>query len=181
MKNLSNLEFVILSLVAEKPVHGYQMEQIIEQRGIRVWTDIGFSSIYYVLRKLESAGYLTSLSEAAGERPARKYYTITPNGSEIFHGEVLDRLSFPRLHTGDFDLALGCLPVLSDDEIISSLQGLKQRLAEQIPLVSAKQDPRDSDMGSHVPILFDHMLSAMKAELDWISRLLNKLENKNVN
>ncbi len=176
---LSNLEFVILSLVAENPVHGYQMEQMIEERGIRVWTDIGFSSIYYGLRKLQSAGYLTSLSEAGGDRPARKYYSITADGGEVLHAEVLERLSYPRLHTGDFDLALSCLPVLSDEEIRSSLQGLRQRLAEQIPAVSAKQDSQGVEMVSHVSILFDHMLSNMQAELDWISSLLNKMEKKN--
>lgn len=180
MKNISNLEYVILHLVAERPVHGYQIEQLIEERGMRVWTDIGFSSIYHVLRKLESGGFLTSQSEAVGERPARKYYSITPHGWKLLHDEALDRLCFPRLHSGDFDLALSCLPVVSEEEILMSLQGLKQRLAEQMQTVAEKQAPPDSEKDSHVSILFDHMLHGMKAELDWISTLLIKLENKNV-
>lgn len=70
---LTNTELAILGLVAERPKHGYQVEQDIAERGMRAWTEIGFSSIYYVLNKLEAAGWLESqaggaedVDEAAG-------------------------------------------------------------------------------------------------------------------
>ena len=50
---MTNAELAILSLIGEKPRHGYDIEQVIEVRGMRDWTEIGFSSIYYILRKLE--------------------------------------------------------------------------------------------------------------------------------
>ena len=50
---MTNPELAILSLIAEKPRHGYDIEQVIEARGMREWTEIGFSSIYYLLNKLE--------------------------------------------------------------------------------------------------------------------------------
>ncbi len=46
-------ELAILSLLAEQPRHGYGIEQVIDERGMREWTAIGFSSIYYLLNKLE--------------------------------------------------------------------------------------------------------------------------------
>jgi DNA-binding PadR family transcriptional regulator len=48
---MTNAELAILSLVVEKPRHGYQIEQVIEERGMREWTEVGFSSIYYLLKK----------------------------------------------------------------------------------------------------------------------------------
>ena len=53
---LTNAELAILSLVAETPRHGYEIEQVIERRGMREWTEVGFSSIYYLLKKLETDG-----------------------------------------------------------------------------------------------------------------------------
>lgn len=53
---LSDAELLALGLVAEMPRHGYELEQVIEERGMREWTQIGFSSIYFVLGKLEKAG-----------------------------------------------------------------------------------------------------------------------------
>ena len=57
---MTNAELAILSLIAEQPRHGYDIEQIIEARGMRDWTEIGFSSIYYLLNKLEKAGLIES-------------------------------------------------------------------------------------------------------------------------
>ena len=52
---MSSAELAILSLIAEKPRHGYEIDEVIEERGMRDWTEIGFSSIYYLLNKLENA------------------------------------------------------------------------------------------------------------------------------
>ena len=49
-------EELILGILAEQPHHGYQIEKLIVDRGMRKWTDVGFSSIYYVLEKLEKKG-----------------------------------------------------------------------------------------------------------------------------
>ena len=57
---MTNAELAILSLIAEQPRHGYDIEQIIEARGMREWTEIGFSSIYYLPNKLEKAGLVES-------------------------------------------------------------------------------------------------------------------------
>ncbi|MGD8625667.1 MAG: helix-turn-helix transcriptional regulator, partial [Anaerolineae bacterium] len=48
---MTNAELAILTLVAEAPHHGYEIEQIIQERGMREWTEVGFSSIYYLLKK----------------------------------------------------------------------------------------------------------------------------------
>ena len=39
-------EELILGILAEQPHHGYQIEKLIIDRGMRKWTDVGFSSIY---------------------------------------------------------------------------------------------------------------------------------------
>ena len=56
MQVLTPAELTVLGLIVEQPRHGYDLEQVIEERGIRQWTDIAFSSIYYVLAKLEKRG-----------------------------------------------------------------------------------------------------------------------------
>jgi DNA-binding PadR family transcriptional regulator len=60
MKHLTDAELLLLGLVAEMPRHGYELDQVIQQRGMREWTEIGFSSIYFVLGKLEKLGLATA-------------------------------------------------------------------------------------------------------------------------
>ena len=62
--NLTDAELLVLGLVAEMPRHGYQLEQVIEERGMREWTRIGFSSIYFVLGKLRKMGLVTTIAPA---------------------------------------------------------------------------------------------------------------------
>lgn len=179
MKILSNLEFAVLSLVAEKPVHGYQLEQLISERGMRSWTDIGFSSIYHVLRKLQRSGVLNCQNETPVDRHTRKCYSITPAGLALLHDETLLRLSAPQPCTGDFDLALGCLPLLSEEEIKNALATNRERLADQIRMVGQEKEKQAAFAPPHVAILFDHTLHEMKSELNWISHFLRSKEIEN--
>ena len=56
--NLTDAELVLLSLICEQPLHGYEVEQQIKQRNMRAWTDLSTSSIYYILQRLEQKGYI---------------------------------------------------------------------------------------------------------------------------
>ena len=38
-------ELAVLGLIVEQPRHGYEIEKVIEDRGMREWTEIGFSTI----------------------------------------------------------------------------------------------------------------------------------------
>lgn len=178
MKKISNLEFVILSLISEQPVHGYQIEQLIIDRGMREWTDIGFSSIYHVLGKLQKQGYLTCRNETIGGRPARNVFVITTQGSKLLHDEVLDRLSTPRAHSADFDLALICLPILSDEEIFEALESYRHALDLKTREVASKVKRFNGKAEPHVIALFDHSLHAMRSELKWITNYISKMERE---
>jgi DNA-binding PadR family transcriptional regulator len=57
---LSLSEQLILGILSEQARHGYDIEKIIIERGMRKWTVVGFSSIYYVLERLEEKGLATS-------------------------------------------------------------------------------------------------------------------------
>ena len=84
-KSVTNAELAVLSLLAEKPMHGYQIEQTIQSRGMREWTEIGFSSIYYILEKLHSRGCVESYHEAAeGKGPSARFFHSHPRGALFF-------------------------------------------------------------------------------------------------
>jgi len=68
---MTNAELAILSLIAQQPRHGYEIEQVIEERGMRDWTEVGFSSIYYLLNKLEKDSLIEGHVEShVGQGPA---------------------------------------------------------------------------------------------------------------
>jgi DNA-binding PadR family transcriptional regulator len=177
---ITNTDLAVLGLVAESPRYGYQVEQDIVARGMREWTEIGFSSIYYVLNKLENAGWLESqLAEAliSGKRgPARKVYTLTPSGWAIYRTAVRQRLAFPRPRTADFALALANLPAVSPGEAREAIETQRAALAERLLAVRGKniQDRKSAgNLPPHVEALFSYSEAQMAAELDWLALFLD--------
>ena len=74
-------DLVLLSLLAENPMHGYQANAELERRQVRDWAAISRPQIYYSLEKLARLG-LISESRDPGEPggPERRVYRTTAKG-----------------------------------------------------------------------------------------------------
>jgi DNA-binding PadR family transcriptional regulator len=70
----ANVRAAVLALLAERPMHGYEMIQELESRTGGVWRPSP-GSIYPTLQMLEDEGLIVS-EESAG----RKRFTLTPAG-----------------------------------------------------------------------------------------------------
>jgi DNA-binding PadR family transcriptional regulator len=173
---MTNAELAILSLITEKPRHGYEIEQVIEERGMREWTEVGFSSIYYVLKKLESAGMVNGrLQQPAGRGPARKVYKVTDAGRTAWHQATLEALSKPQRPDMSFQLGLANLPGLGVEESLTAVSQYKERLGEQRDRVRARFDEEGPEAPRHVKAMFELSLTMMDAELAWINQFIDDL------
>lgn len=75
-------ELLILSLVEERPRHGYDIGSLIEQRSNGV-LHFNVASLYPLLYRLEKRGWIQGRwVENAGQR-RRRYYRLTPEGKKI--------------------------------------------------------------------------------------------------
>lgn len=172
---LTNTELALLSLVMEREMHGYEMERLIEERGMRNWTQIGFSSIYFVLRKLEVAGLVASrLEKTPGRGPARRVYAPTDRGREAYAANLQRALSEPERPYPLFLQGLAGLPSLPPAEAAACLgryaAGLDARLAE----IGGKEG---SGVPFHVAAMFSHARCLIEAERDWVLRFRERLES----
>ena len=78
---LTTPDLVLLSLLAERPMHGYQANLELERREIRDWAEISRPLVYYSLDKLAREGLLRSLeTEAAAGGPERSTFETTEKG-----------------------------------------------------------------------------------------------------
>ncbi len=78
---LTTPDLVLLSLLAERPMHGYQANLELERREIRDWAGISRPQVYYSLEKLARAGMIRTLETdepAAG--PERSTFETTEKG-----------------------------------------------------------------------------------------------------
>ncbi|HEV1993465.1 MAG TPA: PadR family transcriptional regulator [Candidatus Acidoferrum sp.] len=78
---LTTPDLVLLSLLAERPMHGYEADLELERREIRDWAGISRPQVYYSLEKLERAGLIrSSETEEPAAGPERSSYETTAKG-----------------------------------------------------------------------------------------------------
>ena len=79
--SLTTPDLVLLSLLAERPMHGYQANLELERRQARDWAGISRPQVYYSLEKLAGLGLLRGIKSAeAAAGPERSVFATTAKG-----------------------------------------------------------------------------------------------------
>ncbi len=74
------LEMILLSLLSERPMYGYELVSTLEARSGGQF-EIKEGTLYPVLYRLEDAGQVSTSWETPGRGVPRKYYPLTDAGS----------------------------------------------------------------------------------------------------
>ncbi len=173
---MTNTELAILSLIVEKPRHGYEIEQVIEEREMRNWTEIGFSSIYYILKKLEKEGTIQSRpSPSEGRGPARKVYQVTEEGFKQWQTTSIDILSNHKIPASPFQLGLANLPALPQEAVIEALKSYLQQLTETKQHVLQRREMLGENPPYHVDAMFELSGRMIETELGWLEEFITQL------
>ena len=75
------IQFLLLRILYEKPMHGYHLLEEIEQRSCGCHK-LEPGSIYTLLRRMEERGLLESKWEKVEGGPDKRVYTVTRDGAE---------------------------------------------------------------------------------------------------
>ncbi len=169
---------VILGLLRERPLYGYEIKHIIESH-MGDWTSIAFGSIYFALNKLADEAFVEKIAtEQEGSRPSRSVYQITDAGRGEFMR--LLRKSWQEIERRyfTFDIALFFLDALSRDEAIGYMQGRVVQLDGALQYLSTHraEEMADEDVPAQAIAIFDHSLVHLQAELAWTQDLLAQME-----
>ena len=80
-RELTTPDLVLLSLLAERPMHGYQANAELERREVRDWAGISRPQVYYSIEKLARSGLVrASESELPAAGPERSVFQTTGKG-----------------------------------------------------------------------------------------------------
>ena len=76
-----SLSMLILRLLDEKDMYGYEMIETVQKKSQNVF-QLKAGTLYPLLHTLEGKGYLTSYEDSTGQK-VRKYYSITKSGKNF--------------------------------------------------------------------------------------------------
>jgi DNA-binding PadR family transcriptional regulator len=175
-------KLIILGLLQESPMHGYEVKQRIEREEMAEWAGISYGAIYSALNKLARDGFVEKTgTEQVGKRPSRDVYQITKSGHDEFLRLLREALSTVAHQNDPVDIALRFAEALSAQEVRALLeerkvmleQGLQTLTEEKVGFLQRHQGAPYVEGGC---VLFDHWLLRLEADLTWLQRVLDKLE-----
>ncbi|RUT30662.1 PadR family transcriptional regulator [Paenibacillus zeisoli] len=179
MNPLSNVEFTLLQIIAEcNQASGYDINKLIDQRGYREWANIGTTSVYAGLKKLNDKGLIEheESGEKSGKGPMPTRFVVTEKGFRTLRDDVISSLSSSRERDNRFDLGLAALPVVEKDEAIEALRKRLDFLGETM---NHLRQMYESQGGAHLPLhvraLFLHPVSLIESEQAFVSRIIHEL------
>lgn len=176
---MNESELTILSLLAEGPLFGHELEQVIEERDLREWLALGFSSIYYLLNKLERQGLLGSELRHDGSGPARKVYALTEAGRGVLQTALVDLLRKPHSLGSGFELGLANLAALAPQQVYHALAQHQTDLSKRLTATREAWARReDGTPPENIRALYTHSLAVMQAELDWLTAFLQDWQTR---
>jgi DNA-binding PadR family transcriptional regulator len=169
---MTDAELSILSLVAEGARYGHEIQQLIDERGLREWVTIGFSSVYYLLNKLEQQNLISGDVRPGTRGPGRKVFEITAAGHGVLQTAVADLLRQPRSLGSGFELGLANIGALKPRQVYTTLQHHSKDLQNRLALVEKawqRHQQADEPPPIHIHALYTHSIAVMRAELDWLN------------
>src|SRR5215813_2156453 len=179
---LTTPDLVILSLLAEKPMHGYEVNATLEDRKIRDWAPVSRPQIYYSLDKLTKLRLILVTSEdtqSAG--PERRVMETTALGREKLtdaleaRSWVLKRVHQPFLIW--LALSWQARPRTFRKQLTSRQKLLEERLKEERATLADVMTEVGHPYHEAVWML-QLTIEQLELELRWIQRILAEADKR---
>ncbi len=171
------LALAVLSFLHERPMHPYEMKQLMTQRGLASAVRISGGALYSTIDRLMAAGLVEATGTSReGNRPERTTYTLTTEGRTEFMGWLRSLIVEPVHEYPWFGSAMTFIAHLTPGEFLGLLRQREERLAELVERDVAQwnQEPL-----RHVPRLFrvedEYALEMRRAELAWVRRTIAEI------
>ena len=181
-RELTVPDLVLLSLLAEEPMHGYQANTELERRQVQDWAGVSRPQVYYSLEKLAQLGLI---KEAGDPEPAlgpeRRIFSTTAKGRAAL-ADALERESWttqrerPPFLTW-MALSWQASPGVVRKQIERRTEFLQAELAREEATLSAVE--KEVGHRFHEAVwMIKLVIEQFRAELSWLQQVASELDRR---
>ena len=179
---LTTPDLVLLSLLAERPMHGYQANAELERREIRDWAGISRPQVYYSLEKLARAGLIRSLETGEpASGPERSSFETSARGRSAL-ADALEREEWTTQRDRPAFLTWMALSWQARPRAVrEQLQRRREFLEREIAREKATLDSVLNEVGHHyheAVWMIELMIEKFEVELWWAKRVARELKRR---
>lgn len=173
---LSALGVAVLALLAERPMHPYEMYQVMLQRRDDRLVKVRPGSLYHAVDRLVRTG----LAEAAGtdrdgNRPERTTYRVTEPGRRALQQRLTAMLTHEADEYPEFPLALSQAHNLPRADAARLLADRVASMCDSLASLDASAARVDGKVAERFWIDIDYQRAVLRAEIAWLEQLLERL------
>lgn len=166
-------ELIILGLLYEKAMSGYDIKKICENKFIH-YSDVNTSSIYFSLKKLEKEKFIAGKEFKEGHM-IKTVFTITSKGKKRCDELIKESMSKKAFPKDEFNVGLSFASNIDKKELIQILSMRKDSFEKGLIMMSnAQKVCKNSKLSKNDNFLFDRGIMHMKTEIKWIEDIINQ-------
>lgn len=179
MPRLNPLAVSSLALLAERPMHPYEMYQLMLQRREDRVVKVSAGSLYRAVERLAADGNIAESGvEREGNRPERTVYAITAAGRDALRSTLEQMLGEFVNEFPEFPVAIGEAHNLPPERVADLLDERAVRMRDFADLLDTGLRHIAAKGVARYRVLNVHYTRAMvAAELDWLERTIAELRN----
>ncbi|MEU1588573.1 PadR family transcriptional regulator [Micromonospora sp. NPDC005710] len=174
------LEFAILGLLQESPMHGYELRKELTAKLGAIRAAISYGSLYPTLRRLQAAGWITEAAETsatAEEVPAltsrrgRVVYKITAEGKERF-AQLIAQAGPETYDDTGFGVHFAFFARTDQATRLRILEGRRRKIEERREGLRDVLGRAAERLDAYTLELQRHGLDACEREVRWLEELI---------
>ncbi|NQE92678.1 PadR family transcriptional regulator [Nocardia terpenica] len=168
MRGASTRLFLLAELATRGEAHGHELRREAALGKTELWSEVGIGSIYSTLRRMQAEGLVRIVrSERDGLMPERTVYALTSEGRKELEALRASMLRDVVVRADPFDLALACSPDLPTEVLLGIVEDRTATIRTRISSLEHLRDSARDHLDDRDHLLFDHVLTRLRAELDW--------------
>ena len=175
-KRSSVLEFAVLGLLHDNPMHGYELRKLLNAV-LGSFRAISYGSLYPCLKQLLAADLIREVGPADSGAPtlsnrrAKIVYQLTAEGKERFE-ELLAETGPDTWDDERFGVHFAFFSRTDSEVRMRILQGRRSRLEERLSVLRSSFTRGTERVDSYTTELARHGLDGVEREVRWLSELI---------
>lgn len=170
------LEFAVLGLLHESPMHGYQLRKRLNA-ALGVFRALSYGTLYPCLRRLLGSGLIaecgtsSTATTVSANRRGRIVYELTADGKEHFQA-LASQGDAAAWEDDSFDVHFAFFARTEADVRLRILEGRRSRLEQRLANIRAASAKNRERMDAWTSELERHGLESTEREVRWLSELI---------
>ncbi|MDT7784600.1 MAG: hypothetical protein QOF58_3019 [Pseudonocardiales bacterium] len=170
-KRTNPLALAVLALLAERPMHPYEMAQTMRERHQEEVIKLNYGSLYTVVESLRRGELIAAgAPQKAGNRPERTIYAITDTGTSELHDWLRELIAVPAKEYPRFEAGISMVGLLAPDDALDVVEQRSAAVGEQLTALAVLLEKL---AGMGLPQLawieLDYRMAMLRAERAWLT------------